>query len=771
MSLADSTIDEGLATTATVIRTGDVSGPMAVTLYSSDTTEATAPQYVVIPAWQTSVDFLVTAQDDAEADGIQSATIYAEAHAPPTFELLTATNPLYMTRTIATLPDGRLVTAGLKYVGPSPWSFDVAVSRFLPNGQLDTSFNGGTVVTNAAPDRYDTATVVLPQNDGKILVAGYSAPEGGSPETDMFVLRFNTDGTLDNTFGTGGKVLLDFPPGCRAEVHDLTFGPSGSIYLAGTLDLGDANFGDFAVVRLTASGAYDLTWGGTGLVTTEFLYNDTIYEAVPQTDGKLVAVGQAGGNSSSSALALARYNTDGTLDATFGTGGMATVDLPGIYEGLTDFIYRADGKILAVGKVQPLGATTDNPHDWVLAQFNANGTLDETFGYGGVITYDFGGDDQAMVLQAMTGDTFAVAGFGAGSIENSDRKPVLVQFTPQGQQVMHSLVVPRNDSLAYDLVYQDNKLRLAGSSSQVNYGFIDVYVPDPGGFVSASASLNVLDTDSNGPVVQPDFYDVGEDETFTVYGFGVLGNDYSPNGELTASLVSGPAHGTLNLNPMGGFTYTPDPNYFGPDSFVYRATDPLNLSADATVSLTVWNMDDPIQLTLPGPQTTVEDTPLTFSAANGNAITIFDIESPRVLVALLVQNGILTLPSTAGLEFPDPQNLNNSPSVVFIADDPAEANAALNGLIFTPTHAGRLRQRHALAFPGRERARPRRLRRRPRLQHPHRPLHRHPGAVRLRRQSPALRRHLRATQRGRLPRAHGRDQIQPGRRPQRHPSQ
>ena len=95
-------------------------------------------------------------------------------------------------------------------------------------------------------------------------------------------------------------------------------------------------------------------------------------------------------------------------------------------------------------------------------------------------------------------------------------------------------------------------------------------------------------------------------------------------------------------------------------------------------------MDDPIQVAVPGPQTIAEDTSLTFSAANGNAFTVIDIESPRVLVALLVQDGILTLPSTAGLEFPDPESINNSPSITFYADNPAEANAALDGLIFTP---------------------------------------------------------------------------------------
>src|SRR5262249_3582267 len=159
------------------------------------------------------------------------------------------------------------------------------------------------------------------------------------------------------------------------------------------------------------------------------------------------------------------------------------------------------------------------------------------------------------------------------------------------------------------------------------------------------------------------------------FGFGVLANDYSPNGSLAASLVSGPAHGTLSLSSGGGFTYTPAPNYNGSDSFVYRATDPLGLSATATVSLTIWPMADPTQMTGPGPQSLAEDTSLTFSTANGNAFTVTDIESPRLLVVLLVQNGILTLPFTTGLEFPDPASLNGTAHVTFYADDPAEANA------------------------------------------------------------------------------------------------
>ncbi len=160
----------------------------------------------------------------------------------------------YMTRTLAILSDGRYVTAGLKYVGPSPYSFDVAVSRFLPDGTPDPSFGGGTVVTAAAPGRYDTPTVVLAQSDGKILVAGHTAPRGAARRPTCSCSATTPTARSTPRFGVGGKVVLDFGPGTRGEVHDLTFGSGGTIYLAGSLDQGDFNYADFAVVRLTAAG-------------------------------------------------------------------------------------------------------------------------------------------------------------------------------------------------------------------------------------------------------------------------------------------------------------------------------------------------------------------------------------------------------------------------------------------------------------------------------------------------------------------------------------
>jgi VCBS repeat-containing protein len=190
---------------------------------------------------------------------------------------------------------------------------------------------------------------------------------------------------------------------------------------------------------------------------------------------------------------------------------------------------------------------------------------------------------------------------------------------------------------------------------------------------------------NDAPVAAADSYEWYEDGTLTVYGMGVLGNDYDVEWDsLSATLVSAPAHGTLTLSADGGFSYTPEANFYGVDSFVYCATDPAGLGSEATVSITIWGMNDPIEVAVPGSQEMAEDTSLTFSTANGNAITITDVESPTILVALFVQEGILTLANTDGLEFPDPSHMNNSREIVFYADNPAEANAALNGLAFTP---------------------------------------------------------------------------------------
>src|SRR5262249_2105093 len=160
-------------------------------------------------------------------DGTQQAVITAQATVPPTFLRASGSTQAYMTKTIAAQPDGRYVTAGQRYSGTLT-SWDVGVSRFLPDGTPDTSFRGSRTAVSGG--RHDGPTAVLVQPDGKVLVAGYSII-GVGPYANMFVMRYNVNGSLDTTFGTGGKTVLNFGSTSRGEVWDLALQPDGEILL------------------------------------------------------------------------------------------------------------------------------------------------------------------------------------------------------------------------------------------------------------------------------------------------------------------------------------------------------------------------------------------------------------------------------------------------------------------------------------------------------------------------------------------------------------
>jgi uncharacterized delta-60 repeat protein len=134
-------------------------------------------------------------------------------------------------------------------------------------------------------------------------------------------------GDLDATFGTGGKVTTDFAGGTD-EAHGVVIQPlDGKIVAAGEAK---TSYGeDFALARYSPNGTLDTTFGTGGLVTTDFNGRDDVAFAVAlQSDGKIVAAGQAQ-SSYGQAFALARYNPDGTLDATFGRGGKVTTAFTG----------------------------------------------------------------------------------------------------------------------------------------------------------------------------------------------------------------------------------------------------------------------------------------------------------------------------------------------------------------------------------------------------------------------------------------------------------
>src|SRR5439155_1317723 len=135
---------------------------------------------------------------------------------------------------------------------------------------------------------------------------------------DFALVRYNTNGTLDATFGTGGKVTTAVGTSDDAA-YALAIQADGKLVAAGATDDG-SNY-DFALVRYNANGSPDTTFGTGGKVTTAIGTRDDVASAVAvQADGKLVAAGDTG-DGGNNYFALARYNANGTLDATFGTGG------------------------------------------------------------------------------------------------------------------------------------------------------------------------------------------------------------------------------------------------------------------------------------------------------------------------------------------------------------------------------------------------------------------------------------------------------------------
>jgi uncharacterized delta-60 repeat protein len=220
-------------------------------------------------------------------------------------------------------------------------------------------------------------------------------------------------GDLDATFGTGGKVTTDFA-GNDDEAHGLVLQTDGKLVTAGVART--SRSGDFALARYNANGSLDPTFGTGGKVTTDFAGNDDAAFAVAlQPDGKIVAAGGAGVGrsgsdyrSSNEDFALARYNANGSLDATFGTGGKVTTDFAGNDDEAHGLVLQTDGELVAAGV-----AKMSRSGDFALARYNANGSLDATFGTGGKVTTDFAGDDDAAFTVVVQPDGKIVAAGGA----------------------------------------------------------------------------------------------------------------------------------------------------------------------------------------------------------------------------------------------------------------------------------------------------------------------------------------------------------------------
>lgn len=301
----------------------------------------------------------------------------------------------------------------------------MALVRFNSDGGLDTTFDFDGIVTTVISANDDLAYDVALQSDGKIVVAGYTDKSPPGNPAEIALVRYNIDGSLDNTFDGDGIVTIDISAS-DDEASAIVIQPlDGKIVVAGGAGLLATQI---ALVRYNSNGIPDNTFGtaGTGIVTTDISSGngDYAWDIAIQSDGKLVVVGYTAENTGNSQIAIIRYNSDGSLDNTFNAAGtkpgIVTANLSVLNDALTGVTIQTDGKIVVSG-YSNMGLFGTGDSRIVVGRYNSNGTPDSTFGANGWATHNITGNVDSAAMVSMLADgkivTAGQSGLGGADAE------------------------------------------------------------------------------------------------------------------------------------------------------------------------------------------------------------------------------------------------------------------------------------------------------------------------------------------------------------------
>ena len=301
---------------------------------------------------------------------------------------------------VATQADGKVVVVGHAYNGSND---DFMVARYNADGSPDNSFGSfGKVMTDIAVQNPfgERATSVAIQPDGKILVGGHTNPAGNDP--DFAVVRYNTNGSRDVTFDGDGVATTSFSS--SEYINDIEIQPNGKIVAVGYVFVASAY--DIAVARYNADGTPDLSFDGDGKLTTDFAGGGDRAESVAiQPDGKIVVAG-GGSIGPGFDFQLVRYNADGSLDTSFDGDGKLMTDVTGLNDGANAVAIQADGKIVAAGT-----GGSFNSLDFAIVRYNSNGSPDTTFDLDGKVTTSIFARDNAFGMAIQPDGRIVLAGY------------------------------------------------------------------------------------------------------------------------------------------------------------------------------------------------------------------------------------------------------------------------------------------------------------------------------------------------------------------------
>jgi uncharacterized delta-60 repeat protein len=598
-------------------------------------------------------------------------------------------------------PDGKVVATGGALIGGN---FEVLVVRFNVDGSLDSTFDDdGIVLTDASPED-DGARAVALQPDGKVVVVGSDQLAVGSNVTDFLAVRYLPDGSLDTSFDGDGIARVNLG-NSGAVATAVLVQADGRVVAAGTSSQSSGNFG-FALVRFNTDGSLDTSFDGDGIVLTQppgFQF-EGVRDITQLPDGRLLAAGDAGvGGGVRPTPVLLMYDPDGSLDPTFDGDGMVVTDLPGNGGEITGMAVQVNGKIVASGGLSVPGGLQS-----IVMRYLKDGSPDTGFGPAGtvvapgVVATDLApGNNDEFLSVALDPLGNVVA---AGTIGNS-ADLTLARYlgdppTTVGDQYATDEDVPLHVAapgvLANDTVISSSfhaqlvqgpahapafTFNPDGSFDYMpaaNYNGTDSFTYRlVGGTVSSpTATVNLtIHPVNDPPVAADDAYQLPRlvPPTLSVAaGQGVLANDTDVEGDpLTAILVSPPAQGNLDFHADGSFEYTFPSTLIGSVTFTYKANDGLVDGPPATVTLT----RPPDQ-----PPVAADDAyqlprllPPTISVAAGQGVLANDTDAEGdPLTAILVSppaQGTLDFHADGSFDYAFPRTLIGSVTFTYKAND------------------------------------------------------------------------------------------------------
>ena len=363
---------------------------------------------------------------------------------------------------VAVQDDGKVVVAGNTDVPDG--NADFAVTRFNADGTVDTGFAGDGTAEVDFSGGSDSANDVAVLDDGSIVAFGGTVDQG-SGAGDLALARLTSGGTLDPSFGTGGRKTVDIGSSMGPEIPGgLAVQSDGKLVLSGNFN--SMSGSGIAAVRLTASGAEDASFDTDGIapltVAGAFLQASSV---AIQADGKVVVGGglQVFTPSFGADAAVARFTDTGAPDTSFGGDGVATIDVgPSTFEATNDVVIASDGDIVTVGGSNPTGSDGEIG----FASFDdADGSPDAGFGSGGQLTLTSPGEDFGSGIALQADGKLVASGGDGGDFASIRLSAAGVPDTSYGPGGRRTLDLGAADNAAEIAVMGDGRLVLAGSSS------------------------------------------------------------------------------------------------------------------------------------------------------------------------------------------------------------------------------------------------------------------------------------------------------------------